>query len=145
MHLPCAFAKQTMSRGLLQRCLGSHKHPSSSVKTSLPVQVAEAAAAVDIPEFRPQHGVQIETDPKATAKSTEMVDDEAQIEQMVQRLEVGSFDMHERCCAGGCQGCMPPCIGCTPVPPQQCMSGSLASGRTSSQAPGVRCPSRLLS
>ena len=115
LQLPCTVDKQAVSRELLQRC-PRLTHPSPLSETPIPVQVAEAAAAVDIPEFRPQHGVQIETDPKATAKSTEMVDDEAQIEQMVQRLEVGSF-MHDRCCAGGCQGCMPPYIGCTPLPP----------------------------
>ena len=115
MQLPCTVDKQAVSRELLQRC-PRLTHPSPLSETPMPVQVAEAAAAVDIPEFRPQHGVQIETDPKATAKSTEMVDDEAQIEQMVQRLEVGPFDMHDRRRAGGCQGCMPPCIGYMPLP-----------------------------
>ena len=44
------------------------------------LQVAAAAAAVPIPEFKPALGVQIETDPKATSDkpaSGDLVDDEA--------------------------------------------------------------------
>lgn len=58
----------------------------------LRMQVATAAANVHIPEFVPRQGVQIETDPKATAAAkndSPGTDDESIIESMISKLQVG--------------------------------------------------------
>lgn len=54
------------------------------------MQVGEAAGRVHVPEFRPRAGVQIETDPKATAasKATALGDDEGAIAAHIAKLEV---------------------------------------------------------
>ena len=55
--------------------------------------MAEAAAKLHIPDFVPKHGIQIETDPKATAavKPIAAGDDEALIDGMITELQVCQF------------------------------------------------------
>lgn len=52
-----------------------------------PSKVASVAAAVQVPQFKPQKGVQIETDPKATKAVTIAQDDESVIEALITKLE----------------------------------------------------------
>lgn len=54
-------------------------------------KVAQEAAAVQLPEFVPRKGVQIETDPKANNKpAITATDDNGAIEGMLKQLEVSS-------------------------------------------------------
>ena len=50
--------------------------------------MAAIAANVQVPKFKPQKGVQIETDPKATKAVASAQDDESVIEALITKLEV---------------------------------------------------------
>lgn len=58
-------------------------------------KVAEAAAKVSVPEFVPQKGVKIETDPKATGAATrsDTMNDDAAIEELIGKLEAMRSDL----------------------------------------------------
>ena len=93
MHLAC---RACTFGGKL---LGVICMPCHSVLLLL-VQVAQVAANVDIPEFVPKQGVQIETDPKATAAKSSAIaagDDEAFIEGMISELQVGLLALPFQC------------------------------------------------
>ena len=50
--------------------------------------MGKAAAAVEVPEFRPEQGVKIETDPNATTVAhSSMTDDEGVIQDLIDKLQ----------------------------------------------------------
>ena len=68
--------------------------PASRLKRPIGAsQVAGRAAQILVPEFAPQKGVQIETDPKATAAVSANQDDESVIEGLIAKLEVCHFQI----------------------------------------------------
>lgn len=50
--------------------------------------MADAAAKIKLPAFKPKQGVHIETDPKGTAKPVSSGDDTAVIEDLISQLQV---------------------------------------------------------
>lgn len=54
-----------------------------------PTRLSDVVNRVKIPEFLPKAGVKIETDEKATTLSTNTIDDEAVIDQLIRTLEEG--------------------------------------------------------
>eukprot|EP00271_Cylindrocystis_brebissonii_P015800 TRINITY_DN38822_c0_g1_i1.p1 TRINITY_DN38822_c0_g1~~TRINITY_DN38822_c0_g1_i1.p1 ORF type:complete len:1057 (+),score=227.94 TRINITY_DN38822_c0_g1_i1:231-3401(+) len=56
-------------------------------------QLEAMVSKVAVPEFSPKQGVKIVTDEKATSVNTSMGDDEALIEQLLEKLDLGSKEL----------------------------------------------------
>lgn len=55
--------------------------------------MGEAAAAVDIPEFKVKQGVKIETDPNATSSApSSAIDDDGVIDSLIGKLQASAHD-----------------------------------------------------
>jgi ubiquitin-activating enzyme E1 len=58
-----------------------------------PQKVVEAAGKVDVPKFVPRQGVQIETDPNATAKTVSTADDATVVEDLSRELQAALAEL----------------------------------------------------